>query len=173
MCFPFGSCLGRISNKRKAEQHIASEKTCLLRSSSPVLPPPNPSSPSPSPQLIADEILDLLFEVQQVGNLNSKTYSLAHPSSLNDPIHITGWYSAVAKCILAGMEAVVKSGITVSGTIGSAIEKARPNSEDFVRKHPLWAGAIITVIALGTLYLLIPWVIEALGFMEAGPLAGM
>lgn len=132
MCFSFGFCLGCISNKRKAEYHIASEKTYLLRSSS-----PDPSSPSRSPQLIADEILDLLFKVQQVDDLDSKTCSLVCPSSLNDPIYITGWYSAVAQCILAGMEAAVESGITVSETIGSAIEKARTNAEDFVREHPL------------------------------------
>jgi hypothetical protein len=71
------------------------------------------------------------------------------------------------------MEAAVRSGITVGEAMSTAVAKARAGAEEFVREHPIWAGVIVTVIALGALYLLVPWVIEALGFTEAGPLAGM
>ncbi|KAK3703771.1 hypothetical protein LTR37_014217 [Vermiconidia calcicola] len=39
-------------------------------------------------------------------------------------------------------------------------------------QHPVFAAAIVTVVAIGILVLLVPWVVEALGFAELGPVEG-
>ena len=49
-----------------------------------------------------------------------------------------------------------------------AFEKATSAAVGFARDHPVYC----TIIALGILVILAPWVIEALGFGELGPIEG-
>lgn len=49
-----------------------------------------------------------------------------------------------------------------------AVERSTKEAIGFARDHPAYA----TLIALGVLAILTPWVIEALGFSELGPVEG-
>lgn len=53
-----------------------------------------------------------------------------------------------------------------------AFDKATNAAKDFVGEHPVFAAAIVTVVAIGILVLLVPWVVEALGLGELGPVEG-
>lgn len=165
MCLFLRGCFGRASSKSK--QHSDPEKIHLLR----------PPTPQPSPKHAADQIMDLLLRARlsEKYNLNSTTGSLASPSpagTIPDPVRAQNWYSTIAEYILHATEVAIEKGYTFGQAMASAVEQARGEAEKFVREHQIWAGVIITVIALGVLYLLVPWVIEALGFTELGPLAG-
>jgi hypothetical protein len=49
-----------------------------------------------------------------------------------------------------------------------AFEKATGAAIEFAKEHPVY----FTIITLGVLVILAPWVIEALGFVEAGIVKG-
>ncbi|KAF2723022.1 hypothetical protein K431DRAFT_220646 [Polychaeton citri CBS 116435] len=53
-----------------------------------------------------------------------------------------------------------------------AYEKAETAAREFVSEHPVFVEVMATVVAIGILALLVPWVVEALGFGELGPIAG-
>ena len=42
----------------------------------------------------------------------------------------------------------------------------------FVEEHPVWTGVILTVVALGILWLIVPYILSALGFGEIGIVEG-
>ena len=44
--------------------------------------------------------------------------------------------------------------------------------EELAREHPVLTGVFCTVVALGILVILAPYVLEALGFAELGPIEG-
>lgn len=43
---------------------------------------------------------------------------------------------------------------------------------EFAREHPLWTAAVVGVVVFGMMVLLTPYLLEALGFAELGPLEG-
>lgn len=43
---------------------------------------------------------------------------------------------------------------------------------EFAGKHPLWTAAVVAIVAFGILVLLAPYLLEALGFAELGPVEG-
>ena len=53
-----------------------------------------------------------------------------------------------------------------------AFDKASSAAKEFAQKHPVYTAAIITIIAIGMLVVITPWVVEALGFGELGPIEG-
>lgn len=64
---------------------------------------------------------------------------------------------------------------TMETTYRKVLEEASRMQEiaqNFVQEHPILTGVVCVVLALGVLWLLFPWVIEALGFTEMGPLEG-
>lgn len=55
----------------------------------------------------------------------------------------------------------------------AALERARADAAGWVREHPVLAGVLGTVVALGVLAVLVPWVVEVgLGFEVLGPRLG-
>ncbi|KIW95157.1 uncharacterized protein Z519_03741 [Cladophialophora bantiana CBS 173.52] len=60
----------------------------------------------------------------------------------------------------------------MAGAIKKAYDKAYDIASEFTRDHPVLAAAILTLVAIGILVYLAPWVIEALGFGELGPIEG-
>jgi hypothetical protein len=51
-----------------------------------------------------------------------------------------------------------------------AFEKASAIVAEPVRDHTVFTAAVVTVVVVGVPVLLVPWVIEALGFGELGPI---
>lgn len=78
--------------------------------------------------------------------------------------------------MLTGLQKLIKEGAEVlRGPMKEAYDKARiaaEKIEGLVRDHPLYAAAIIIVIALGVLVILSPVLIHGLGFTAAGVEAG-
>ena len=91
---------------------------------------------------------------------------------LDDMLRTYGWYESLAKRILNRLINALNAGKTMGGAMKRAFDRAYEVTNDFVQKHPIFAAAIITVIAIGVLVLLVPLVVEALGFAELGPVEG-
>jgi ElaB/YqjD/DUF883 family membrane-anchored ribosome-binding protein len=103
------------------------------------------------------------------------TTSLTGPAlhmHLDGLVGATGWRSTIAQYVLEKLAAALQASHEHLGTtIRSAYERAweaAQSVEGFVIKHPV----MCTVIALGVLAVIAPWVLEALGFGELGPVAG-
>ncbi|KAF1977753.1 hypothetical protein BU23DRAFT_273008 [Bimuria novae-zelandiae CBS 107.79] len=82
-----------------------------------------------------------------------------------------GWTEKVAEWVLAKMENALQQAEKLQGPIKKAYDKAceaAVAAEGFVQEHPVFC----TVIALGVLIIVAPWVLEVLGFAELGPIEG-
>jgi hypothetical protein len=76
-----------------------------------------------------------------------------------------GWTENIAKAVLGGLVNALNEGAPMGQAMKKAFNKATTEAIGFVREHPVFC----TVVALGILVLLAPWVLEALGFAELGP----
>lgn len=74
--------------------------------------------------------------------------------------------------ILLALQDAIKAGKAMGPAMKAAYEDAQQNVDDFVQKHPIFSACIVTVLAIAILVVLIPWVVEALGFASRGPVAG-
>lgn len=73
--------------------------------------------------------------------------------------------------MLAKLEQSLREAEKLQGPLKEAYTKACDAAlavEGFVKEHPVF----VTVIALGVLVMLTPWVLEVLGFAELGPVEG-
>ena len=91
---------------------------------------------------------------------------------LDSTVGTCGWSENVAKWVLDKLSRALeatheKLGPTVRDAYRKAWEAAN-STQGFVIEHPIMG----TVIALGVLAVIAPWVLEALGFGELGPVAG-
>ncbi|CAN9204461.1 unnamed protein product [Alternaria alternata] len=100
------------------------------------------------------------------------TTSLTGPAlhmQLDSVVGASGWRSNMAKYVLEKLTAALQASHERLGpTIRSAYHRAweaAQSIEGFVIEHPV----MCTVIALGVLAVVAPWVLEALGFTELGP----
>ncbi|KAH8624496.1 hypothetical protein IG631_21235 [Alternaria alternata] len=103
------------------------------------------------------------------------TTSLAGPAlqmQLDSVVGASGWRSNMAKYVLEKLTAALQASHERLGpTIRSAYHRAweaAQSIEGFVIEHPV----MCTVIALGVLAVVAPWILEALGFAELGPVQG-
>lgn len=75
------------------------------------------------------------------------------------------------------MENLLKEGRTrLRGALADAFRKASDAVDatgEFAREHPLWTAAVVGIVVFGILVLVAPWLVEALGFAEMGPVEGM
>ena len=134
-----------------------SEEKHILDSESPKQTKPG----SRNTQALAADILSLLSTAE---------YNDKHlEESLQDIVRETGWYEDLAAAVLNGLETIVRAGAPVAGAMTDAVDKATTAAIEFAKEHPVFC----TIVALGVLVLLAPWVIEALGFGELGPIEGM
>ncbi|KAI0779928.1 hypothetical protein C8Q74DRAFT_726388 [Fomes fomentarius] len=78
------------------------------------------------------------------------------------------WQESFAKAVLSKLEVALRTGVEIGLAATEAVGKAVAAVEGFAKEHPVY----FTLIALGVLVLLSPWVIEALGFGELGPIEG-
>lgn len=71
-----------------------------------------------------------------------------------------------------GVIATLDAGAPMATGTRIAFEKAYDVAAKFVEEHPVLAVAMITLIAIGILVYLCPYIVEALGFGELGPIRG-
>ena len=90
-------------------------------------------------------------------------------AGLKDTVSTCGYYDRLAKMILEKLTNTLKNGAAFGNTMKEASERAAEAAVGFVKEHP----AYCTIIALGILVIVAPWVLEILGFAELGPVEGL
>jgi hypothetical protein len=113
-----------------------------------------------SPEDVVNEMIQTILMAEKNGSLL--------PSRLRDIIGAETWKEAIAKAILSNLEQLIQRN---PNTIGRALHEAIEITDEVVQEifqfaadHPV----LCTLIALGVLVLIAPWLIEALGFGELG-----
>ncbi|MCJ1248316.1 hypothetical protein MMC30_005533 [Trapelia coarctata] len=80
-----------------------------------------------------------------------------------------GWSQYLAERVLSALEAVLRAGTEMNAALKEAYLKAFEEAkkiEGFVEAHPVATTVFCTIIALGVLWILAPYVLGALGFGE-------
>ena len=125
-----------------------------------------------APSLTCDEaatrIVDVFFEAEKkTTSLNVYISEIAHEAG--------GWSEWLADRIRQGIEAALIAGKKMGALMTAAYDKACEAAtvfEKFAADHPLATGVFVTVIAIGMLVFLAPYVLELLGFGIEGPIEG-
>ena len=110
---------------------------------------------------IAADFLTVLFETENCDeNLKDK---------FNKLVGTTGWTEKLAVAILSGLINAIEKGIPMGKAATEALGRSMKDALQWAKEHP---GIVLcTIIALGILVIMTPWVIEALGFAARGPVA--
>lgn len=148
----------------------------LPENETPSLQPITKSSNPRTPEEAASQILTALLSAPKPGpTLDASIHSIIRthrPSTAS----WNSWYASLAKAVFHNIESLLKEGRTrLSGAMADAFQKASDavdTTENFARDHPLWAAAVLAIVVLGILVLLAPYLLEALGFAELGPVEG-
>lgn len=125
-----------------------------------LLPPHQPHTA----EEVAEQVIHAIITAEKSGAELSRT--------LNNIVSEYGWTEKIAQWVLVKMESALKEVEKLQGPLKDAYNKACEAAlavEGFVQEHPVFC----TVIALGVLVVLTPWVLGALGFGELGPVEGM
>ncbi|KAF9738106.1 hypothetical protein PMIN01_03389 [Paraphaeosphaeria minitans] len=91
--------------------------------------------------------------------------------TLDEIVGSYGWTEKIAERVLVQLHVALREAEKLQGPVKEAYDKACSAAlavEGFVKEHPVF----FTVIALGVIITIAPWVLEALGFAELGPLEG-
>lgn len=113
---------------------------------------------------VASDVVHALVHAEKSGAHLKRT--------LDDVVSSHGWTEKVAEWVLAKLEAALDEAEKLQGPVKEAYNQACEAAlavEGFVKEHPIFT----TVIALGVLVVIAPWVLEVLGFAELGPVEGM
>lgn len=113
---------------------------------------------------VANDVVNTILRAEKAGTrLKAELDSIVGPY---------GWKEYLAEKVLEKLGAALQE---AHDKLGPAIRDAYNEAwnvaneiEGFVIKHPV----MCTIIALGVLVVIAPWVIEALGFAELGPVEG-
>ena len=130
--------------------------------------PHNDKKPDPATNVTANFIVAAMLDADKKGrSLDLKIRSRVHEEG--------GWSEYLAKKVLAALKAVLKGGEHMNVAMEEAHTKACEAAkvfEGFAADHPYATAVFVTVIALGVLAILAPYVLEMLGFAELGPVEG-
>ncbi|PYI20194.1 hypothetical protein BO99DRAFT_402014 [Aspergillus violaceofuscus CBS 115571] len=113
--------------------------------------------PTSSPQV--SELLTILLTTPTVPEIQKSTSELIHP---------TGWTDYLARGLLSGLVNAIEQHASMAQAATEALRRASEEAFEFAQEHPVYT----TILALGVLVALMPWVLEVLGFAELGPVEG-
>lgn len=95
---------------------------------------------------------------------------------LQSVVHTQGWTENLAQRILDGVVRIIGENREKIGPVmREALKKAEDAANDlftFAKEHPYKTAGYATIIAVGILVPYAPWILEALGFGELGPVLG-
>lgn len=80
-----------------------------------------------------------------------------------------GWTENLAVAILSGIIKAISNNTPMGKAAMDALERSMKAALEWAKDHP--EIVLYTIVALRILVLMTPWVIEALGFAAAGPVA--
>ena len=120
-------------------------------------------------QETASGIVSVLLSAESAGkDLDIQVQSIVHQAG--------GWYQSLAIAVLETLVQGIQEGkLIMNEAMKQAWEKAKACADGvggFVSKHPVWTAAIVTVVVLGMLVILAPYILEWLGFSALGPVEG-
>lgn len=96
-------------------------------------------------------------------------------ADLKSAIHTYGWYDGLAAAVLAAVENAIKLGKEMGPAMHTAYEKAVAGIngvKEWAGENPEMATVLVTLIALGILAIMMPWLMAWLGFAEEGIVEG-
>ena len=163
-CLPIGPVEGSIRLPADTARYdLASEKISVHPS------PHNDANLKISTEEAASSIVSAMMSAHKASpSLDTTIKSIVHQAG--------GWTEYLAVKTLAAVEAVVKVGIEKNAAMQDAYHKACEALKGFAADHPMETAVMCTVIALGVLVVLTPYVVEYLGFCagfgELGPIEG-
>ncbi|KAF4547164.1 Hypothetical protein D9617_55g071580 [Elsinoe fawcettii] len=82
-----------------------------------------------------------------------------------------GWQDELATKVLAAVQCAIEMGKEMGPAMSSAYEKAEKGVQgisEWAQENPEMAALIVTLIALGILAIMMPWLMVWLGFAEEG-----
>ena len=159
-CIPFERGI-QLPTKPEKYQHLQEEASC------------HPSLSSGEKQKIscynaAASIASAIWDADQHdGNLRVTIDSFAHQAG--------GWSEYLADKVRLALEELLKAGKQMNAAMQEAYDKACEAAkviEGFAADHPTATAVFCTVIAIGILVIIAPYVVELLGFSELGPVEG-
>ncbi|KAK7747353.1 hypothetical protein SLS53_001606 [Cytospora paraplurivora] len=124
-----------------------------------------------TPDEIAIDIVTILHTAEKNGDQLRR--------DLDDTISTTagGWTEGICKATLSKLVDLISS--ENRAKLGPAMEEALEKAEevadsifDFARDHPEAVAIFVTILAIGVLWFMAPWVLEVLGFAAEGPIEG-
>ena len=165
-CLPIGTVEGGIRLPTETVKYqLISEKVSVHAS-----PPSGKMSKSTNDEA-AESIVSAMFDADTADSSLDVT--------IRSIIREAGWYQSLMEKILAKLEEVLKAGKPLNAAMQKAYDEASEAlkiTEGFVIDHPIATEVFCTVIALGVLVVLAPYVVEYLGFCagfgELGPIEG-
>ncbi|KAF2235552.1 hypothetical protein EV356DRAFT_420729, partial [Viridothelium virens] len=92
-------------------------------------------------------------------------------ADLQSTVHACGWYDGLAAAILSALEQAIKLNADMGSAMKDAYGKAAAavnHITEWAEAHPEMAAVVVTLIALGVLALMMPWLMAYLGFTEEG-----
>ena len=152
---PLMACLG-LSRKPRVEFYVEKSAT----------------EPKYSDKEPVDDEIEIAASrfVSIILNANSADASDLHlQAALKDTFSTCGYYDRLAKMILERLSHALENGAAFGKTAKEASERAAEAAVGFAKEHPVYC----TIIALGVLVTVAPWVLEILGFAELGPVEGL
>lgn len=124
-----------------------------------------------TPDEIATDIVIILHTAEKNGDQLKR--------DLDGTISTTagGWTEGICKAVLSKLVDLISS--EDRAKLGPAMEEALKKAEevadsifDFARDHPEAVAIFVTILAIGVLWFMAPWVLEVLGFAAEGPVEG-
>ena len=120
----------------------------------------NALSPFDEDQVKAGQVITALNSADKAGSDLTM--------ELNSIVGAKKWTRRLARAILHHLEHALVKGHVRGHALQHAYNRAFEEAADFPHDHPVFC----TLLALGILVILAPWVLEALGFAELGPVEG-
>ncbi|KAB8071493.1 hypothetical protein BDV29DRAFT_159436 [Aspergillus leporis] len=110
-------------------------------------------------QALASEVVTIILTADSSYTIKKR---------VEEAVSAESWTESLAEAILRGLENAIAAGAQMAEASSNAVSRARTEAFEFAQDHPIF----VTILALGVLVILTPWVIEILGFGELGPIEG-
>ncbi|MCJ1383112.1 hypothetical protein MMC17_006225 [Xylographa soralifera] len=164
----------RLQTSLTGKQRFIAEKQPLFSDQSASYP--NEKQPLLSTQEASGQIVTAILTAKVKGpSLDSQIKGIIHQAG--------GWRESLAASIVSAFEQALQKAFELKEALSPIIEDAltkvmqagrqvKDFAEWFTEEHPVWTGVILTVMALGILWLTWPYLLSALGFGEIGIVEG-
>lgn len=123
------------------------------------------------------EILNIFLTGPNDDTLSNRIKTIISHRRKEADVEISWWRERVAGSVISGLmnlvEEVEAKKTQLSGPMVEAFMKSKSMALEFAKEHPIVTGVGVLIVLGIALYLLGPWILEALGFAAKGPVRGM